>query len=537
MSDALPINWDLLIFVLSSYKIITHRANDNERDFDTWNEFLWIISFFALIVTGHRIPPQLTDIGHLFIFVLSSYNCIRYRSIANKYIVWSELEHRQLYRDALRTRRRAGENLFFSFIALVVTGINLIRTPLPDIARSVSSLVLAVRSLVSRGSSLPSPDISGIDFIASLRAAPFRTILGCYFLSEFLWSICNGGVDAESMKECVLGVTCFHSWQLYMLACTTMRMTYGQAWFQGYAFEISLDIIFILFLVVTGANLASLPLPDISGFGSAAAHFIITMGAFDFILISFVVFLGARYLSSPGSGKSSGSGDGSTLSGGGALSGGGNLSGGGEGGGGNRSDAYDPGAQESDSKRSRFARLRMSVTGRKQEHVDQIDLTQLTRKEKKYDPRVRAVIQRQLRPILTGENYKVAGVDGSAKFFDGRGGEQTLVPRSHGISGCNCNNWLNYWCMMALKGDEPGTCGVLGCTKPTKFGLHVWVKYKDRDKCCYILPGCREHNKKIHDLKVKGGAGDYPMETKESAILVPTPLTDRMRKKLKKASM
>ena len=144
-------------------------------------------------------------------------------------------------------------------MALVVTGINLIGIPLlPDIASGVSSLVLAVRSLVSRGSSLPLPDIPGIDFISRL----LRTTLGCFFLGaiplDMLW---EGWVTKEDViYGCVMGVTCFHSWQLYMLACTTMRMTYGQAWFQGCAFEISLDIIFILFLVVTGANLASLPL-------------------------------------------------------------------------------------------------------------------------------------------------------------------------------------------------------------------------------------------------------------------------------------
>tara|TARA_B100000683_G_scaffold212685_1_gene207610 strand:+ start:296 stop:562 length:267 start_codon:yes stop_codon:yes gene_type:complete len=86
--------------------------------------------------------------------------------------------------------------------------------------------------------------------------------------------------------------------------------------------------------------------------------------------------------------------------------------------------------------------------------------------------------------------------------------------------------------MMADKKYDPGSCGVLGCTNEVDFGLHVWVKHKDRNKCCYILPGCRYHNQKIHDLKVKGGAGKYPMETKKSAILVPTPLTDRMRKHL-----
>ena len=258
MSEALPINWNLLIFVLSSYKIITHRYNEGNF-LDFVNDILYIISFIALIVTGHRIPRQLTDIGHLFIFVLSSYNYMRYRSIVNEYL---------LRYPSLRTRRgrHAEQNLYFSFIALVVTGLHLIGIPLlPDIASGDSSLVLAVRSLVSRGSSLPLPDIPGIDFIAAL----LRITLGCFLLSKgILHCMTPWGIicDTEVIIVCVLGVTCFHSWQLFQLLCTTMRLTYG-SWFQGDAFEISLDIIFILntFLVLTGANLASLTLPNIPG--------------------------------------------------------------------------------------------------------------------------------------------------------------------------------------------------------------------------------------------------------------------------------
>lgn len=159
--------------------------------------------------------------------------------------------------------------------------------------------------------------------------------------------------------------------------------------------------------------------------------------------------------------------------------------------------------------------------------VDQLDLTSEEKKTKKSTV---AAIKRRYGENRSQDNYVVAGVDGSSVRYDEDDVKKHVNPRAHGIP-C-CNSWIDYWLMMTGKRVKPKECSIFGCGEMDPdlnepFGLHVWVKGQHRDKRCYIIPGCRYHNKKKWDY----GGGDF-MKTKRAAILVPAPLTDYIRSEL-----
>ena len=159
---------------------------------------------------------------------------------------------------------------------------------------------------------------------------------------------------------------------------------------------------------------------------------------------------------------------------------------------------------------------------------DGIDQLQITPEEAETNQIQADVIRRKLGDSdnLKGENYEVAGVDGSSK---------AKTPREHGIR--HCTTWMDYWKMMTNKSAPPAGCCIKMCPGDAECGLHVWVKGKHRGKRCHILPGCREHNDKYYDLHggFHGGKTNW-MVTHKTAILVPCPISDVVRSREKQGS-
>ncbi len=72
--------------------------------------------------------------------------------------------------------------------------------------------------------------------------------------------------------------------------------------------------------------------------------------------------------------------------------------------------------------------------------------------------------------------------------------------------------WIDYW--KKHTGKSIGICTRLGCIKDAEVGAHV-IKVNSSDKDWYIVPLCKECNKKSEAFTLKSGASLVPANTQK----------------------
>ena len=67
---------------------------------------------------------------------------------------------------------------------------------------------------------------------------------------------------------------------------------------------------------------------------------------------------------------------------------------------------------------------------------------------------------------------------------------------------CSCSSWINHWHNHSKQNAK--VCRAKGCSQVATDGAHV-RKCLSTDECEYIIPFCREHNKKVGCIEINTG--------------------------------